>query len=212
MRQSKTNEASQPELPDAYVELRVNIDFKSSSEKGIGTVAVTSAGRGEGRTTTAVNLASAYAQSGKRTVLVDADIRNPGIHAVYGDSNTRGLTNVLNGTSELSEALAVSDMRNLSLLYAGPGTAQASDLLSSKEMDDLLLRLKREFDIVVVDAPPVIGHIDSKIVSAKCDGVVFVVQQGKVKRSLAKRSKEELERVKANILGVLMNKDKTVKV
>ncbi|WP_159882575.1 CpsD/CapB family tyrosine-protein kinase [Paenibacillus puerhi] len=211
MRQSKTREEQQG-LPEAYVELRVNIDFKSSSDPAIRTVAVTSAGRGEGRTTTAVNLASAYAQSGKRTILVDADVRNPGVHTFYGEPNARGLTNVLNKSSELSEVLSASDMRNLSLLFAGTGASQISDLLSSQEMDELLARLKQEFDMVVVDAPPVIGHIDSKIISAKCDGVVFVVQQGKVKRALAKRSKEELERVKANLLGVLMNKDKTVSV
>ncbi|MEK8126952.1 CpsD/CapB family tyrosine-protein kinase [Paenibacillus filicis] len=210
MRQSRTSEPLQV-LPEAYVELRVNIDFKSTAERRVKTVAVTSTCRGEGRTTTAVNLAAAYAQSGKKTILVDADIRNPGVHTFYGDSNARGLTNVLNRTNELREVLSTSDMRNLSLLYAGTGTSQASDLLSSESMDELLLQLKQEFDIIIVDAPPVIGHIDSKIVSAKCDGVVFVIQQGKVKRNLAKRSKEELGRVKANLLGVLMNRDKTVK-
>ncbi len=210
MPQLNANETVYSQVPQSYVELRVNIDFKAQ-DRELKTIAVTSAGRGEGRTTSAVNLAIAYAQAGKKTILVDADIRNPGVHLYFGEPNQRGLTNILNRTSEAAKAVSLSGMKNLSLLYAGPEVDNGSDLLSSQEMDELLQELKREFDIIILDAPPVIGHIDSKIISAKSNGVVFVVQHGSVKRWKAKRAKDELERVKVHFLGVLMNRDRTAK-
>lgn len=190
---------------EAYRILRINIDFAGSEIK---TIAVTSANRGEGKTTTSLNLAVAYAQAGKRVALVDADLRKPAVHLSFGWDNAIGLTSGFTKTNALSvmEITKDTNIDNLYCVTSGPSVHNPSELLASKHMDSLLDELKQRFDVVIVDTPPSSSFIDAKVIASKCDGVIIVVEHGKVKRSVAAKVKEDLQHVKANIIGTVFNK------
>jgi capsular exopolysaccharide synthesis family protein len=189
---------------EAYRSLRFNTDFDNKLK----TISITSAGRGEGKTTTALNLAVAYARSGNKVMLLDADLRRPSIHYKFGGDNSRGLTNFLANQSSINEIIQESSIENLSTIMSGPVPANPSELLASKQMASLLDYLKLNYDMIVVDTPPILTINDAKIMAAKCDGVLLVVEYGKVKRNTAKKVKDELMLARANLLGVVLNKMK----
>jgi capsular exopolysaccharide synthesis family protein len=211
MPKPSTNSASimqiNPNAPssEAYRALRLNIEF-SVFDREVKTITVTSANRGEGKTTTALNLAVAYAQLGKRVILLDADLRNPSIHLAFGGDNSRGLTNYLTNKNAMNEITQESHVQNLSTITSGPIPPNPAELLASKQMNSLLAQLKMNYDMIIVDTPPVLTLTDAKIMAAKCDGVLLVLEYGKVKRNAAKKVKEELMLAKAKLMGVVLNK------
>ncbi|TDG00302.1 CpsD/CapB family tyrosine-protein kinase [Paenibacillus piri] len=190
---------------EAYRTLRINIDF-AIAERGIKTIAVTSVQQDEGKTTTALNLAVAYARAGKKVLLVDADFRKPAVHRAFGNSNGFGLADGLIRQRPLDGLIQASGIDNLSIITTGPAPSSPSEMLASDKLDELLAELKRGYDMVLIDTPPSLGLIDAKIVASKCDGVLLVVEYRKVKRAAAKRVKDELTNVKAHVLGVVFNK------
>ncbi len=192
-------------VSDAYRTLRINIEFASVSRE-TKTIAVTSANRGEGKTTAALNLAVAYAQVGKKTLLVDANLRHPGIHSVLNLNNTIGLTNVLGQLAQASEAVKETDIPNLFVMTSGPVPFNPSELLASKQFDNLLEECKRQYDVILMDTSPALSLLDAKIVAAKSDGVLLIVEYRKLKRDAAAKLKEEMNRIKANLLGVAFMK------
>lgn len=166
---------------------------------------VTSAGPGEGKSTTITNLAVVYAQSDKRVVLIDADLRKPTMHHTFNCTNRWGITSVLSGQANLSEVVRTTAIPNLSIITAGPIPPNPSEMLASKRMVATLEELKEQFDIILIDTPPALAVTDAQIVASKCDGVVLVMDSGKVKREMALKAKANLEYVKARILGVVLN-------
>lgn len=194
-------------VAEAYRALRFNIEF-SVSDREVKTIAITSVSRGEGKTTTALNLATAYAQAGKKVILIDADLRNPSAHLAFSDDNRKGLTNILAGQNGTSEVIIETNVQNLSFLAAGPLLLNPSELLASKQMNELLKELKQSYDIIVVDTSPVLPIMDGKIIAAKCDGILLVVEFGKLKRKVAKKVKEDLILAKADLIGVVVTKIK----
>ena len=194
---------------EGYRSLRFNIEF-SAFDRDIKTITITSANRGEGKTTIALNLAVAYAQIGKRVVLLDANLRTPAIHLAFGGDNSRGLTNYLTNRNAANEIIQKSDVENLSFITSGPLPTHPSELLALERMNLLLTELKMNYDLIIVDTPAVLSSTDSKIMAAKCDGVLLVVEYGKVKQNAAKRVKEELSLARAKLMGVVMNKTKSL--
>ncbi|WEK54925.1 MAG: CpsD/CapB family tyrosine-protein kinase [Candidatus Cohnella colombiensis] len=192
---------------ESYRALKINIDFLSGHSE-IRSIAVTSSIRGEGKTRTALNLAIAYAQMGKKVLLIDADFRHPGVHMLFEGEMNSGLTNILVNQSEPSEALQKTNIEHLSVLTVGTSSPNSTELLTSQRMDALIGQLQQQFEMIVFDLPPVLNFIESKVLASKCSGVVLVVEQGKVKRAIARKVKEELQSVKANLLGVALNKTK----
>jgi capsular exopolysaccharide synthesis family protein len=184
--------------------LRTNIQFSAIDEE-LRTIMVTSAGPSEGKTTTIVNLAITYAQAEKKVVLVDADLRKPTLHHTFGVSNRLGLTSVLAGQSQLADVVKSSDVPRLDLLTSGPIPPNPSEILASKRMNALLEQLSQEYDTVLIDSPPALAVTDAQIISTRCDGVLLVVDSGKVKREAAMKAKANLEHVQARILGVVLN-------
>jgi capsular exopolysaccharide synthesis family protein len=197
---------SDPILSEAYATLRLNMEFSEYGEN-IHTIMVASAGQGEGKTTTVTNLAINYAQAGKRTILIDADLRKPSLHLPFPGSNDLGLAQYLSqkGTSA-SNFIRETGIDNLSLIPAGSKIMNPSELLSSNRMDTLLEELKSRYDVVLVDTPPALGIIDAKIMATKCDAVLLVIEYGKVKRHVAKKLRDSFLQIKANIAGVVLNK------
>ncbi|RUS45257.1 CpsD/CapB family tyrosine-protein kinase [Cohnella sp. AR92] len=192
-------------LAEAYRNLRINIEF-NAGRKEMKTIALLSANPGEGKSTTALNLAAAYAQIGTRTLLIDADMRKPSIHTAFGISNNQGLTHILAMDREFSEVIQDSGIPCLSVLPSGPIPVNASELLASKRFDQLLQDLKKEYDVVLIDTPPALKVMDASIVASKTDGVVIVVEYHKVKSDDARRLVEEMASVNAHVLGVALNK------
>lgn len=191
-------------ISEAYRTLRTNIEFSSFDEQ-IRVIMLTSAGPGEGKSTTAANLAVAFAQAGKKVLIMDADLRKPTLHHTFSKTNRWGLTNIIAGQAEVKEVISQTEINNLDLLASGPIPPNPSELLASKRMSALLEELRLIYDIIIVDTPPALAVTDAQIMSTKCDGVVLVIDSGKVKREIALKVKMNLEYVNARILGAVLN-------
>jgi capsular exopolysaccharide synthesis family protein len=191
-------------ISEAFRSLRFNLE--AIVDREMKTITITSAGKGEGKTTTALNLAVASAQIGKKVLLLDADLRNPSIHLSFGMDNTSGLTNFLTGQCSAKEIIREAYLDNLSVITSGPLLPNPAELLASKALSSLLTELKRDYELIIVDAPSILSLTDAKIIAAKCDGVLLVVGYGKLKQNAAIRVKEELVRTKAKLVGVVLNR------
>ncbi len=196
-------------VTEAYRSIRTSLFFSAPAEETKALV-VTSGGPGDGKTTTATNLALVIAQSGKRVLLVDADFRRPMVHKVFGLDSKVGLSTVLVGEAPLEQAVQKVEhdgnvVENLDVLATGPKPPNPAELLDSQSMRRLLEEARQKYDRVIVDTPPVLFVADASIVSAISDGVVMVVKSATNTCSLARRAREQLEGVKARILGGILN-------
>lgn len=194
-------------IAEQYRTIRTNIQF-SSVDNELQTIIVTSAGPGEGKSTTTANLAVVFAQQGKRVLLVDADLRKPTVHYTFRLENHVGLSNVLTRQASLEDAINPTTQDKLWVLTSGPIPPNPSELLGSKGMISLIELAKNEFDVIILDTPPVLAVTDSQILSNYADGVVLVVSSGKTETDAAKRAKDLLVSAKAKILGVVLNNKK----
>jgi receptor protein-tyrosine kinase len=189
---------------EAFRKLRTSIGF-INLERPTRSILVTSPVSQEGKTTTALNLAVAYALGGLRTVLVEADLRRPSLHRAYGMSGTNGLTTAIVGEVPLTEAIMQTETRNLSVIVAGAIPPNPVELLGSDQMTDVLERLERMFDVVVVDSPPIAPVADPATLAGRCGGVVLVVRAGKTDRRRIVDSARVIERAGGHLLGVVLN-------
>lgn len=196
---------------EAYRSLRTNIDF-TSVYKNVKSILVTSTCPAEGKTTTSSMLAVLMALAGKKTLLIDCDLRKPNIHNMFNLSKMIGLSNVLMEETRLNEAINSSEIENLYVLTAGNSAPNPSEILSSDRMKELLQKLKSEFQYVILDSPPVGLVTDAQILAQYTDGCLFVLSSGKSKIKEAIKAKELIEYVNGRILGVSINKlkDKTI--
>lgn len=172
---------------------------------GLKSVVITSAIPGEGKTTTALNLAVTLAQLGKRTILLDGDLHKPRVHSALRISNRRGLVSILAEGAKLEDVLQPTPVPNLWVVPAGPLTPNPSGLLASGAMEELMTELLAAFDYVVFDSPPVQPVADALLLGASTDGVVLTVKGGKTSREVVARAKTKLQRANVRILGVLIN-------
>ncbi len=198
----------QPKSPasEAYRTLRTNIDF-SSFDKEMKTLVLTSATPEEGKSTITANLGVAMAMVGKRVIILDADLRNPTQHKFFDASNNIGLTSLLiNENLKLEDALAKTGIENLSLLPSGPLPPNPAELLVSKKMRNFFVYLRQEYDMILVDSPPIIAVSDASVLASYLDGVILVVAAGQVTKDEVQIAKEQLMKVKANLLGAVLNK------
>lgn len=189
-------------IAEAYRQLRTNIQF-SSLDNPVRTLLVTSTGPEEGKTTTLANLAVTMAQTGSRVTLVDCDLRKPSLHDLFGVAAEPGLTNVLLGSDEIP--YRECGIENLRILTAGPLPPNPSEMLGSRRMGDVIVRLKSEADYVLFDTPPVVIVTDAAVLATRVDGTLLVVSAGRTRRELAQRAKNLLEKVNAPLLGVVLN-------
>jgi capsular exopolysaccharide synthesis family protein len=199
-----THFAPKSPVSEAYRSLRTNIQF-SKADKKVKTALVTSSVPGEGKSTTVANLAITFAQMGAKTLLIDADLRRPVLHGIFGCSRNEGLTNVLVGRSTLEEAIHQTRIEGLNLLVSGTLPPNPSELLNSKVMIKLIDKVSSLYDFILFDTPPVIAVTDAAVLSTKVDGVVLIVKSGETSREVIERSRMLLDKVNANLLGVLVN-------
>lgn len=189
-------------VSEAYRTLRTNLQF-SNVDGDLKTISITSSGPAEGKTTTLCNVAETFAQSGKRTLVIDADLRKPRVHKVFKLSNVVGLTNVLTGQEKLEDVLQLTGS-DIKVLTSGPIPPNPSELIESHAMKQLLETLSQLFDVILIDTPPVGVVTDGAIMAGMVDGTILAVASHKTQIDGAKRAKQLLEQVNARILGVVM--------
>ena len=198
---------TQPKSPIAeqYRTIRTNIEFMAV-DKEIKVILITSATQSEGKSTTSSNLAVAYAQQGKKVLIIDTDMRRPTVHYTFKVANGLGLSSLLTRQAELEKAILPTKVDNLSILTAGPIPPNPAELLSSRSMENLMLQLRESYDVIILDAPPLLQVADSRITSKLTDGVVLVVGCTTSDRQRVLKAKEQLELAEAKILGVVLNR------
>lgn len=193
---------------EAFRTLRTNLQF-TSPDRELKTILITSVGPGEGKSTISANLAAAWARSGARVVLLSCDLRRPVLHHIFGVRNTQGLTGHLTGQAALDEVIIKTNVPGLDFIPAGPIPPNPAELLQSKAMTKCLQELRERYDVVICDGAPVIAVTDAAVVASQTDGTVLVIEVGDTPKEAAVHAKELLERAKANILGVVLNKVNT---
>ncbi|HEY3083058.1 MAG TPA: CpsD/CapB family tyrosine-protein kinase [Chloroflexota bacterium] len=189
-------------VAEAYRTLRTNIQF-SSLDEPLRTLLVASASADEGKSTTLANLAVTFAQAGRRTILVDSDLRRPSLHAIFGMPNDQGLTTMLL-QDDAPAPLVETPIEGLRLLASGPIPPNPSELLASRRLEGAIARLRDDADLVLFDSPPALAVSDAAVLSRRVDGVVLVVRAGKTRREHAARARQVLERAGARLLGVVL--------
>lgn len=198
------HEQAKSPISEAYRTLRTNLQFSKINEE-LKLVMFTSSGPGEGKSTTAANAAVAMAQAGKNVLIIDCDLRKPVQHRIFG-KNRQGLTNLTVESLSLDQVIQPTEVPGLSLMTSGPIPPNPSELLASAKMDKLLETVKERFDMVILDAPPVLAVTDASVLASKVDGIVLVVAAGTVRPEIAVRAKDLLEKANGHILGVVLNR------
>lgn len=193
-------------VTEDYRTLRTNIEFASVDEP-IETILVTSSAPGEGKTITASNLAAVFAQAGREVLLVDADLRKPGIHAVFSLPNAQGLTTLLlNQDVGVGAITQATEQEHLRVLSSGPLPPNPAELLSSQRMRTVLDQLRLAANLIIIDAPPLQAFADAAILSSVVDGTLLVIDAGRGHRGAVRQSREILVKADANVLGVVLNR------
>jgi capsular exopolysaccharide synthesis family protein len=189
---------------EAYRVLRTNLIF-SQSVRTLKTVVVTSCTPGEGKTTTAANLAITFAQQGMKVLLVDCDLRRARLHLLFEAGRDPGLTHLVLGHNTLQDVVQPSGVEGLSLLPSGALPPNPQELLGGPRMQRTLDELTSRFDLVVLDTPPLLATADAAVLAARVDGVVMVVRAGVTERGAAREVIGQLRGVDAHVLGVVLN-------
>lgn len=189
---------------EAFRRLRTNVTFaQGADDTALQTVLVAAASSDGEKAATVANLAVAFAKVGKRTVLVDTDLRHPAQHTLFGLPNTDGVTSALQNIGD-TLPLQDSQVPCLRILTSGPSVEVPSDAIASAQMAELIARLRQEADIVIFDAPPVTLATDAAELASQVDGVLLTVSAGHTKREDAREAKDLLARVGAHVIGVAL--------
>jgi polysaccharide biosynthesis transport protein len=189
---------------EAYRVLRTNLLFTRKEDK-LNTVAVVSAGAGEGKSTTVFNLAAVFAQSGQRTLVVDSDLRRPTLHKMLHLTNSRGLTNYLLKQNSLEEVIQTTNLPTLDFMSSGKLPSSSLGILSSAQMRDLIGELKKRYDFVFFDSPPIMGVSDASILASEVDMTLQVIQYRRYPQPMNIRAKQLVEKVGGNLVGIVLN-------
>jgi succinoglycan biosynthesis transport protein ExoP len=215
------NYGPQSLLAESFRSLRTNIQF-SALEKNIKSIVLASAVPEEGKTAVAANLAIAMAQAGLKTLLLGTDLRRPALHRIFGLDASPGVTELLLSNYDLSETIrTVADIMmgkmsmdkimltpgidNLHIMTCGTIPSNPAELIQSEKFNSFVDEIHDQYDVILMDTPPLISAADASILAIKADGVLLVYRAGKVARNILKRAKAQLEQVKANIIGVVLN-------
>lgn len=192
-------------VSEAYRAVRTNIQF-ANIDKDTKTILVTSATPGEGKSTTLSNVAITLADAGNKVLIMDCDFRKPKVHKTFEISNAVGITDLLLSGEDFQAHVHKAIHKNLHILTAGRVPSNPSEILDSKTMKQFIEHLKTFYDFILIDTPPVLPVTDAVILSTYVDKVILVCASGEVAIDYAKRAKESLDKVGADILGVVINK------
>ena len=189
---------------ESYRSIRTGILF-SSADAAPRTIVFTSASPDEGKTMTAANIGVAMANAGSRVLLLDCDMRRPRIHKIFGVDRKIGLSSILVGTGSAKDAIVPSSVENLDILPVGPIPPNPSEIIGSKKMGLLLSDLKKQYDRVLIDSPPISAVTDAVILAQMADSLLLVVRAGETPRQVIQHALAQVRSVNANILGAVLN-------
>lgn len=189
---------------EAYRVLRTNLLFSRKDDK-LNTVAVVSAGAGEGKSTTVFNLATVFAQGGQRVLMVDSDLRRPTLHKLLNVANNLGLTNYLMKQNSLEEVIQTTGLASLDFMASGKLPSSSLGILNSAQMKDLISELKQRYDYVFFDSPPIMGVSDASILASEVDMTLQVIQYRRYPQPMNVRAKQLIEKVGGNLVGIVLN-------
>ena len=195
-----------PESPhaEAYRVLRTNILFSRKDDK-LNTIVIVSAGAGEGKSTTVLNLATVFAQAGQRVLIVDSDLRRPTLHKMLHVSNNIGLTNYLLKQNTLEEVIQTTSVPMLDFMASGKLPSSSMSILSSPQMKEMIAELKQRYDFVFFDSPPILGVSDASVLASEVDMAIQVIQYRRYPQPMNIRAKQLIEKVGGNLIGIVLN-------
>ncbi len=201
---------TEPRSPtaEAYRKLRTNVSF-TSVDRPLKTILVTSPEPGEGKSTTISNLGVVLAQSGKRVMIADCDLRHPRVHAYFGLTNRVGLSSLFSPATLMHNVSRQTQVDNLSVITTGSLPPNPSELMGSQRLQEILEKIGQTADIILIDTPPVLAVTDATALASSIDGVLLVVRPGTTRISAVRQSLDQLRQVNARVLGVVLNDVKT---
>jgi capsular exopolysaccharide synthesis family protein len=189
---------------EAYRVLRTNILFSRKNEK-FNTIVVVSAGAGEGKSTTTMNLATVFAQTGQRVLVVDSDLRRPTLHKLLHVANNLGLTNYLLKQNKIEEVVQATSVPMLDFMPSGKLPNSSMGVLGSAQMKEMISELKQRYDFIFFDSPPILGVSDASVLASEVDLVVQVIQYRRYPQPMNIRAKQMIEKVGGNFVGIVLN-------
>jgi capsular exopolysaccharide synthesis family protein len=193
-------------VAESYKLLRTNLDFRNS-KKSKQVILITSSGKQEGKSTTISNLAVSFAQAQKKVLLIDCDLRQPKLGVIFGINKMKtGLTNLLVDKIPIDTGVNKIGNYSLDVITAGSKQVSATELLNSEDFENLIADCRTEYDLILIDTPPILSFADASIVSRVADGVLLVVAVGETKKTMMVESKKNLEKVGADLIGVILTK------
>jgi capsular exopolysaccharide synthesis family protein len=193
-------------VSEAYRIVRTNLRF-SGIENPSGALLVTSAGPGEGKTTTAANLAVTMAQAGRRVILIDADLRRPTVHKLFGLPNDFGLSSMFLGDAPtVDSVMQPTAVEGLRVIPSGPVPPNPAEILDSKLMKEILQYLRTQSDMVIIDSPPALVVADASIIGSSCSGAMLVIDAGRTRSDASRRALATLKQTGTKVFGVVLNK------
>ncbi|MGB5287301.1 MAG: polysaccharide biosynthesis tyrosine autokinase [Ignavibacteriaceae bacterium] len=190
---------------EAFRALRTRIQFSRVNTESLKTILITSSAPQEGKTTISSNLAGSFAQSKKKVLLIDCDLRKPSVHKLFGRERIPGLIDYLTGNAKLDKVLNQSDLENLNFITAGTIPPNPAEMLDSLEMRTFLKKMRDDYDLIILDSPPIIAVTDSEILTSMVDGTLLVVSAENTEIDLMERSVELIRRENTQFLGTVLN-------
>lgn len=194
-------------VSEAFRMLRTNLQFVGV-DKPLKKIVITSSNPGEGKSVVAANLAISIASTGSKVLLIDADLRRPKVHKLFFLENYKGLSSLLAGDLKIDDVANETPVENLHIITSGPIPPNPAEILGSAKMNQFIEKASSVYDIIIFDSPPVNTVADASILSSIADGVILVIEAGVTAREAAILAKEQLEKINARILGVVLNKAK----
>ncbi len=189
---------------EAYRVLRTNLLFSRKNENW-NTISVLSGGAGEGKSTTLFNLATVFAQNGQRVLVVDSDLRRPTLHKILHVSNTVGLTDFLLKQRSLDEVIQKTKVPTLDFMASGKLPSSSMSILGSPQMKETIQELKRRYDFIFFDSPPLLGVSDASVLASEMDMVLQVIQYRRYPQPMTLRAKQMVLKVGGNLVGIVLN-------
>ena len=197
-------EGAESKHAEAYRVLRTNLLFSRKDEK-LNTIVIVSAGAGEGKSTTTINLSTVFAQAGNRVLIVDSDLRRPTLHKLFKVANNLGLTNYLLKQNTVVEVVQTTSVPNLDFMASGKLPSSSMGILGSAQMKELIAELKQRYDFIFFDSPPILGVSDASILASEVDLVMQVIQYRRYPQPMTIRAKQMIEKVGGNFVGMVLN-------
>ncbi len=198
------DEGPESKNAEAYRVLRTNLLFSRRNEK-FNTIVIVSAGAGEGKSTTTLNLSTVFAQAGNRVLIVDSDLRRPTLHKLFKVPNNLGLTNYLLKQNTVAEVVQSSPVPNLDFMPSGKLPNSSMGILGSEQMKEMINELKQRYDFIFFDSPPILGVSDASVLASEVDLVMQVIQYRRYPQPMTIRAKQMIEKVGGNFVGIVLN-------